>query len=117
MRPVATSARKPGTPNTRANSKKGLRRKAGAESSESVPDLHPPACSDVAHDGRSGPRWYCRVPAVAGLGAAAGGLPDDPGADVLSGRRSGSDDVGRYRAARKTIRASAGSDADDVDQL
>jgi multidrug efflux pump subunit AcrA (membrane-fusion protein) len=39
------------------------------------------------------------VPATAGFGAAAGGLSDHPGPDVLPGREPGGDDVVGHRAA------------------
>src|SRR6185312_5139584 len=110
-----TSVKK--APTARANSRRASKRRAGTASSESVANLHPPACSDFAHDGRSGSGWYCRVPAIAGLGSAAGRLSHDPGSDVLSGRGPGGDDVRGYRAAGKAVRAGAGAHANDVDQL
>ena len=58
-----------------------------------------------------------RLSAAAGLGAAAGRLPDDPGRHVLSGREPGRDGVVGHRAARAPVRPDAGPEADDVDQL
>ena len=62
-------------------------------------------------------RRHRRLPAAAGLGAAAGGLSDDSGRDVLSGRQPGRDGLGRHRAARAAVRPGAGPEPDDVDQL
>ena len=96
------------------NFKKG---QGGGARSESLPDLHPAAGGDVADDGRRG-AGRCRCfPATAGLGAAAGRLPDHAGPDVLPRREPGGGDVFDHRAARKAVRAGAGTDADDVDQF
>ena len=57
------------------------------------------------------------LPAAAGLGAAGGRLPDDPGRDVLPGRQPRRDGVVGDRAARAAVRPDAGAAADDVDEL
>ena len=69
------------------------RRRTGAN--EPVPAVHPPADRDLAADGRPAARRRGRLPAAARLRAAAGGLSDDPGRDVLSGRQPRRDGVGR----------------------
>ena len=58
-----------------------------------------------------------RLQAVAGLGAAASRLSDDPGADVLSRRQPGRDGVVGDRAAGTAVRTGAGPEPDDLDQL
>ena len=85
--------------------------------SESVPDLHPEAGSHLTDDGGRGARGFRCVPATAGLGAAAGRLPDHANPDVLPRREPGGGDVVDHRAARETVRAGPGTDADDVDQF
>ena len=57
-----------------------------------------------------------RVHAAAGLGAAAGRLPDDPGADVLSGREPGGHLDHGDRAARAPVRPDPGAAPDDLDE-
>ena len=57
------------------------------------------------------------VPAAAGLGAAAGRLPDDPHHHLLSGRQPGGDDELGDGAARAAVRSAAGPGADVVDEL
>ena len=79
--------------------------------------LHPAAGRDVAADGRTPARRRRRLSAAAGLGAAASGLSDDPGRDVLSGRQPGRDGLLGHGAARAAVRTGAGPEADDVDQL
>ena len=54
---------------------------------------------------------------AAGLRAAAGGLPDDSGADVLSGGQPRRDGFVGDRALGAAIRPGAGPEPDDVDQL
>ncbi len=76
-------------------------RKAGALRSESLPRFHSKASRDFADDGRRGPGRRGGLPAIARLSAASGRLPDHTGHDFLSRRRSGSHDVGRYRALEK----------------
>ena len=58
-----------------------------------------------------------RLPVSAALGAARGRLSDDPGADLLSGRQPGCDDLVGHRAARSAVRADAGAQPDVLDEL
>ena len=58
-----------------------------------------------------------RLPLPAALGPAGGRLSDHPGADLLSRRQPGGDDLGRHRAAGAAVRADAGPEPDDLDQL
>src|SRR3954451_14663551 len=88
-----------------------------ATHSEPVAPFHPPARGDLAHDGRRGADRRGRVPAVAGLRAATGRLPDHAGADLLSGRKPGGDDVRGYCSSREAVWPGAWTDADDLDQL
>ena len=53
----------------------------------------------------------------AAVGAARGRLPDHPGADALSRRQPGGDDLVGHRAARAPVRPDAGPQPDVVDQL
>ena len=52
-----------------------------------------------------------RLSVPAAVRAAAGRLPDDPGADALSGREPGGDEPDGDRAARAPVRPDAGTDA------
>ena len=58
-----------------------------------------------------------RLPAAAGLGAAAGRLPDDPGRDVLSGREPGRDGLAVTAPLERQFGQMPGLEPDDVDQL
>ncbi len=57
------------------------------------------------------------LPAAAGVGAAAGRLPDDPHHHLLPGRQPRGDDELGDGAARAPVRAAAGPGADVVDQF
>ena len=63
------------------------RRWRRAPPSESIPPVHSPAGRHLAADGRHPPGRPGWLHAVAGLGAAGSGLPDHPGAHVLSRRQ------------------------------
>ncbi len=84
---------------------------------EPLTNLHPEAGGDIADDGRRGADRHRCFSAIAYLGASSGRLPYHAGSDVLSWRESGSGDFFHHRAARKTVRSSAGADADDFDQF
>src|SRR5580693_9885621 len=75
--------------------------------SESFSSIYFATGSDVAVDGGDLAGGLCRLYSIACLGAARGGLPDDSGGDVLSGRQSGRDGVGSYRSAGAAVRPSA----------
>ena len=77
--------------------------------------LRPVATSLLMAGSAAGRRG--RLQAVAGLGAAAGGLSDHPGGHVLSGSQPGGDGVVGHRAARTPVRPGARAEPDDVDQF
>src|ERR1039458_4719460 len=93
------------------------RAKVEALAGESLTHLHPQAGGNIADDGGSGARRGDGLPATAGLGATAGGLPDHSSPDVLPGFEPGGGDVFDHGAARETVRPGARADADDVDQF
>ena len=74
---------------------------------EPVAPVHPAADRDLAADGGAAARGRRRLPAAAGLGAAAGRLPDDPGGHVLSRRQPRRDGLVGHRAARAAVRPGA----------
>ena len=80
-----------------------LRRERGRVH-ERLPPVHPPAGRDGAADGGAVALGSARLSPAAGVGAAAGGLPDDPGADVLPGGQSRRHDQRGDGAARAAVR-------------
>src|SRR5260370_31592698 len=60
---------------------------------ESFEAIYSSASGHLASDGGHFACGFCCVCAAAGVGAAAGGLSDDSGADVLSGGAPGGDGV------------------------
>src|SRR6266705_6273977 len=82
--PTARPAPRPAT----AARRRGKARASGAakRAHESLAAVHPAAGGDLALDGRDPARRRDRLPAAAALGAARGGLPDDPGRHLLSRR-------------------------------
>ena len=84
---------------------------------ESVAAVHSAAGRDLAADGGHPAGGHRGLPAAAGFGAAAGGLPDHPGADVLSRREPGGDGVVGHRAAGAPVRPGARPEADDLHQF
>src|SRR5438093_3929407 len=79
--------------------------------------VHPSPCGNIAADGGSSARRSGCVSTTAGVGIAAGGLPDDTGRDVLSWRQPGSNVVLRNRSAGAPVRTSAWLEANDLDKL
>src|ERR1700738_1462184 len=61
------------------------------EFNESIKAIYSSASGHLASDGGHFACGICCVCAAAGVGAAAGGLSDDPGADVLSRGEPGGD--------------------------
>src|ERR1700694_462015 len=55
--------------------------------------------------------------AIAGVAPAAGGLPDDPGDDVLSGCEPGGDGVFGDFAAGAAVRTDSRAEPDDIDEF
>src|SRR3984885_8838461 len=84
---------------------------------ESVEAIYSSASGHLAPDGGHFACGVCCVCAAAGVGAAAGGLSDDPGADVLSGGESGGDGFVGDGAAGAAVRADTGAKPDDIDEL
>ena len=77
-------------------------------SREPLADLHRPAGRDQPADGGDPAGRRARLPEAAGVGAAAGGLPDDPGRDLLPRRQPRRDGVHGDGAARAPARPDAG---------
>src|SRR3977135_1407112 len=71
----------------------------------------------LASDGGHFACGICCVCAASGVGAAAGGLSDDPGADVLSGGEPGGDGFVGDGSAGAAVWANSGAESDDVDEL
>ena len=84
---------------------------------EPVAPLYPAPGGDVAADGGDHAGRHVRLPLSAAVGAARGRLPDDPGADLLSRRQPGRDDLVGHRAARSAVRPDAGPQPDVVDEF
>src|ERR1700733_4939864 len=84
---------------------------------EPIEAFYSQASGHLAPDGGHFACGVCCVSAAAGVGAAAGGLPDDPGADVLSGGQPAGDGVVGDGSAGAAVRADSGAESDDVDEL
>ena len=80
------------------------RRRLRRTCDESFASLHRAAGRDRAADARDRARGPGRFPVPAAGGAAAGRLPDHPGADAVPGRQPGSDEPHRDRAAGAPVR-------------
>src|SRR6266436_1472989 len=91
--------------------------KAGETAHEHIEAVYPSTGCDIIADGRSSACGSSRLQAVAGLGAAPGRLPDDPGRYLLSGREPGRDVLFRDGAARAPVRTSSRTEADDLHEL
>src|SRR6202011_6094882 len=99
----------------RKTRRRHLRTKASAN--ESVTAVHSAASSNNVVDGRDSACGFRSVQATADLGAAASGLPHDPGVDILSRRQSGRDDVVGYRPARAAVRPDSRLEPDDLNEF
>ena len=84
---------------------------------EPVAPLYPAPGGDDAADGGDHAGRLVRLPLSAAVGVAGGRLPDDPGADLLSRRQPGCDDLVGHRPARSAVRADAGAEPDVVGQV
>src|SRR5882757_830597 len=84
---------------------------------ESVEAIYSSASGHLAPDGGHFACGICCVCAAAGIGAAAGGLSDDSGADVLSGGESGGDGFVGDGSAGAAVWTDTGIESDDVDEL
>ncbi len=109
LRP-ARSARAPAPPARR-------RRKRRARSDEHFPPVRPQAGGDFAADGRAGVGGPGRRALSADFIAAGRRLSDDPGADLLSRRKSHGDGDHRDRAAGSAAGGNPRPAADDLEQL
>src|SRR5258708_17725057 len=79
--------------------------------------IYSSASGHFASDGGHFACGICCVCAAAGVGAAAGGLSDDPGADVLSGGEPGGDGFVGDGASGAAVWTDTGAESDDVDEL
>src|ERR1700737_4568995 len=87
------------------------------EFNKSIKAIYSSASGHLASDGGHFACGICCVCAAAGVGAAAGGLSDDPGADVLSGGEPGGDGIVGNGAAGEAVWADTGAESDDVDEF
>ena len=76
---------------------------------EPVAPVHPAAGRDLAADAGDRARRPRRLPLPAAVGAAAGRLPDDPGADAVPRRQPRGDGQHRHRAAGAPVRPDVGA--------
>src|SRR5437868_9562412 len=84
---------------------------------KSITAVYSSASGHLASDGGHFACGICCVCAAAGVGAAAGGLSDDSGADVLSGSKPGGDGVVGDGAAGAAVWTDSGTESDDVDEF
>src|SRR5437867_933166 len=77
---------------------------AGDQTHEPLSAVHPAPGRDVVAHGCHPPGRSRGLPPTAGRGIAAGGLPDDPGAHVLSGGQPGCDGLFGDGATRTPVR-------------
>src|SRR5271157_848126 len=84
---------------------------------ESLTDIHPPAGRDHVADGGRRSGGLGGIPAIAGLGAARGGLSYHSGRDVLSRRRSRGDGLVGDVPTGAAVWPGARSEPDDVNQF
>src|SRR5580692_5449353 len=82
-----------------------------------VEAIYSSASGHLASDGGHFACRICCVCAAAGIGAAAGGLSDDSGADVLSRGEPGGDGVFGDGSAGAAVWTDTGAEPDDVDEL
>ena len=92
-------------------------RRPGASSRESLAPFRRAAGRDHAADARHRARRHRRLPAAAGVAAAAGGFSDDLGAGVAARREPRDDGGDRGHAARARARPHRRRDRDHVVEL
>ncbi|KAG1447054.1 hypothetical protein G6F57_017162 [Rhizopus arrhizus] len=110
-----------GTDRLHARGRGACRHHAGVQVSrdhrEPVAPVHPPPRRHHAGDGGNPDRRFHRLPDAAGVGAARGGLPDDPGGDAVPRGQSGCHDLAGHVAVGAAVRADAGLEPDVVHQF
>src|SRR4030088_2682607 len=84
---------------------------------KSITAIYSSASGHLASDGGHFACGICCVCAAAGVGAAAGGLSDDSGADVLSRGEPGGDGFFGNGAAGAAVWTDTRTESDDVDEL
>src|SRR4030088_949075 len=84
---------------------------------EPVQAVYSSASGHLASDGGHFACGICCVCAAAGVGAAAGGLSDDSGADVLPGGEPGGDGCVGDGTAGAAVWTDTGAEPDDVDEF
>src|SRR5882757_3317786 len=87
------------------------------EFDESITAIYSSASGHLASDGGHFACGICCVCAAAGVGAAAGGLSDDSGADVLSRGEPGGDGFFGHGTAGTAVWTDTWAESDDVDEL
>src|SRR5262249_19126588 len=90
------------------------RRWLPARPNERLVPLYSPAHRALSACHRRDAGRLARLFLAAGLVAAAGRLPDDPGPDATPGRKPGRDSVAGHGAARTSVRPDPGNDSDDL---
>src|SRR6185437_12204873 len=111
-RPVA--ARRNGARAARQNK---VSRSRASRGNEPVTAVYPKAGSNHAPDDRHHAGGRACVPLPARRGTAGSRLPDHPGADLLSRREPGCDDVLGDGAAGSAVRPDAESEPDELGEL
>src|SRR5438067_5997217 len=84
---------------------------------KSIKAVYSSASGHLASDGGHFACGFCCLCAAAGVGAAASGLSDDSGADVLSGSEPGGDGFIGNGTAGTAVWTDSGTKSDDVDEL
>ena len=87
------------------------------KNNESVAAVHSAAGGDHPADDRHHAVRHAGVQIPAGRRLARSGLSDHPGADLLSRRQSGRDDIVRHRAAGGAVRPDAESQPDEFGEF
>src|SRR5947209_5352651 len=84
---------------------------------EPLAPVHPAPGRHVAADGRDPAGWRARVSLPAAVGFARSRLPHDPDHHAVSRRESRSDDLVGDRAVGASVRTTAGTQPDVVDEF
>src|SRR5207248_610564 len=84
---------------------------------KSIKAVYSSASGHLASDGGHFACGFCCLCAAAGVGAAASGLSDDSGADVLSGSEPGGDGFIGNGTAGTAVWTDSGTESDDIDEF